>query len=627
MIEIINKFGQILELSAGTTIPVERNNSLFNAPDKFIQDITYPGKAGLTENNKIFIQNGHLVEAINSVYELEVKVVVSGSPFFAGIFGYKIISGEINFTLKVNFASVADIVKNTNIRSIITYDAVSDITNDTGLETLMKSTCVTPLDHPFVFFPVKNEKHTDTVLPIDYPWVNFWDHAAQQFKVVLSTIPGENDYTPQVPFFRVSYILKKVLECLQFNVSGGYFTEHAEQDIYFYSRLALKHRHIMPSLYYMPDRKITDFLKELADRLKISIEFDVLDNSVYVETPASVLNSREILDISEYVETIQEIATGESKGYELTLKIDTSDDAWNTGNQEQKIFTAPQKLHIGQSETKVEMKIGTLNKLEDTEYSYPINKQNIDSRQLDLFTEWSLALLEYKGMKDLGGGIVFPEARPYELTLKDADWYRFLNDSKPLIVIANIPPAVLSKLKATRKIGCISNEGFYFTALPSKIKYNLTNNDAELIKVTLEARQLVSRYDTPAYIEVIVPEEPGKLLIQKYKAYYNTEIHGITQVRIERVPLFDSLATFGFIPITSSTNIVGIGGAIGMTYAVTGRRSDMEQSENRVYSDISPKYYVYGGFKGYFTQVGTYYTFDDIPGFETNDNKPIWIVF
>jgi hypothetical protein len=629
MIEIINQYGQILELSAGTTIPVERNNSLFNAPDKFIQDITYPGKAGLTENNKIFIQNGHLVEAVNAVYELDVKVIISGSPFFAGIFAYKIISNEINFTLKVNFASVADIVKNTSIRSIITYDTVSDIANDAALEDLMKETCETPLDYPFVFFPIKNEKHTDTDLPIHYPWINYWDHAAQEFKVNMSAVPGDNVDVPQVPFFRASYILRKVLECLKFTVSGGYFTEPSEQEIYFYSRLGLRSNYIQPSLFYMPDKKITDYLKEMADRTKISIEFDVLDNSVYVETPASVLNSTEILDITDYIETIQEIATSESKGYELTLKLDNTDDAWNTGNDDEKIFTPPTKLHIGQSETKVEMKIGTLNKFDDENYSYPINKQNIDSTDLNLITEWQLSLLQYSGMKDLGGGIVFPEGKPYDLSLKDAEWYRFLNDSKPLIIVANIPPAELSKLKATRKIGCVSNEGFYFTALPSKIRYTLTNNDAELIKVSIEARQLISRYDTPAFIEVIVPEQAGKRLIQKYKAYYSPHIHGFNEVKVERHPLPGSTATFGFELITSPTNDMGLGGAIGMTYGVTGTRTDMENSENRVYASpfSPPRYYVQSGFIGYFTQVGDYYTFDDIPEVQRTDNKPIWIVF
>jgi len=625
MIEIINSEGRILELSAGTIIPVERNNSLFNSPDKFIQDLTYPGKAGLTENNIIFIKNGHLIESSNDVYELSVKVIVSGSPFFAGLFSYKIVSGSISFNLKVNFGAVATKVKNTSLRDIYTLDPDDSMVSYDEFEIRMKDTCINPLKYPCVFFPVKNSSWSGSAGgELAYKWLNYWNHENQKFEIKYQA--GDIGNTAQVPFFRVSYILKKVLECLNFNVGGGYFTEPSAQNIYFFTRYRAFNQ-ILPSLFYMPDLKIGEFLKQLAERLKISIDFDVLNNTVLVETPESVLSNSVIIDITNYIERIEEISTAESKGYSVTLKIDESDPAWNTGVGVESIFNPPYKLHIGSSETDIEMNVGTLNNIKETDYSYPCNEQEINMPGLGEPITWPLSLLEYNGVKDLGQGKIFPEAKPLNLNISDASWYKFLNDSKPLIIYANIPPELLSKMKATNKIECISNEGFNFVALPEQISYQLSNKQTELIRVKIKARPLISRYDTQAYIEVMDRKQITNDILRKYTAFYDPVIHGISQMRIEQVPLNGSAAVFGFTPVIHPTNDLGLGGTIGMNYIISGSRTDVLKSEARLYSDIPPKYYILGGIKYYCTPKNGYYSFAGFTNYVGHDGKPIWIIF
>jgi len=627
MIEIINTSGKILELSTGTVIPVERNNSLFNSPDKFIQDITYPGKAGLTENNKIFIENGHLVETSTTVYEMDVKVIVSGSPFFAGIFAYQIISGNISFNLKVNFAAVANQVKNTSIRDIYTTDQSAYFATAAAMEVWMKDTCVNPLKYPCVFFPVKNDSWISTG-DITYKWLNYWDHENQKFKVVFGFGGAEpRTSTAMVPFFRGSYILKTILQALKFNVEGGYFSDPEEQNIYLFTRYRLFSGGVAPSLSYMPNLKIADFLKQYAERRRISLNFDVLNNKVTVETPQSVFNSKELIDIREYIESVDEITTSPSKGYEVTLKIDDTDDAWNTGTESESLFNPPYKLHVGSSETPVELEIGTLNKVIETDYSYPINQQEINVLGEGDPIDWPLSILKYEGMKSLPGAKVFPEAKPMDLNLDDALWYKFLNDSKPLVIYANIPPDLLAKMNPTIKLQCISNEGYYFVALPEQITYQLTNNNSELIRVKIKARPVISRYDTPAYVEVMQTEQILTNVLLKYKAYYDPKIHGITELRIERVPLAGSAAVFGHTKITSPTNSIGVGGAIGSTYTISGSRADIANSENRLYCGATPKYYLFNGLKGTFTAANGYYKFNGINVVSASDGRPIWIVF
>lgn len=621
MIEIINIYGHILELNSSTVIPVERNNSLFNSPDKFLQDMTYPGKAGLTDNNKIFIQGGHLVEATTDKYEMDVKVSVGGSPFFAGIFIYKIVSGSISFNLKINFGAVAEKVKNISIRDIYSMDTEMAPISIPLMEARMKDSCVNPLNYPSVFFPIYNESWGPGAT--DHKWLNNWNHGSQKFDVVSGRSDGKN--TAQVPFFRGTYILKKILECLKFNVDGGYFSDPDALNEYFFTRYRADTT-IPMSLSFMPDLKISEFFKYYAERKRISLDFDVLNNRVTVETPDSVLSNPYVLDLSEYIESIDEIATAESKGYSVTLKIDDSDESWNTGSGDESVFVPPYTLHVGSSETKVEMEIGTLNSKQDTDYSYPINSQEINAMgEADPIT-WPLSFLEYTGMKTLPDGKLFPEAKPLNLKDSDALWYKFLNDSKPLVIYANIPPTILSKLKPTTKIGCVSNEGFYFNTLPVKINYDLTDQDTELIRVKITARTLISNFNTVSFIENNTTAGIDISNPVKFKAYYNPVVHGMTEILIKKVS-FTGVTIFGNTPITSPTDELGTGGTVGTTYFISGTRPTSGNSENRLYSSVPPKYYINYGIKEYFTAHDGYYTFNGNLPIRPFDGKPVWIIF
>lgn len=629
MITITNQTGHTLELSAGTVIPVERNNALFSEPGKFVQDITLPGTAGLTENNIIFIQNGHLVESSISVYEFPVTVDVDGSAFFAGLFTYEIQGKNIKFNLKVNFGAVAEKVKSTSIRDIYTLDPIATVNNTITLENLMKDTCLNPLNHNMVFFPVANARwRNDDVVPTNQ-WINFWAYEDQKFLVNAGGIAVNN--TCEVPFFRLLYIVKKVIESLKFTVTGSAFTDLVAQSIYLFSRrgiYAYGFAGIEQSSSYLPDMKITDLLKQVNERLHWSIEFDVFNNEAIIDTPESILNSPEVLDITQWIEKVEEITVAEKKGYEITLKVDDTDDAWNTGTADQKVFKAPYKLHIGQSENKIEMAIGTLRNFDDpdiTEFSYPLNEQVINRAAKSDLTTWPLRLMQYTGMRLMSDGKYFPEGRPLDLTLSDAIWPKFLNDSKPLIIYANVPAEVLAKMKPTRKLGCVSNEGLYFIALPSKISYELKNDDAELIRVKIEARRILLEYDTPAYIETVDTKTVTGKFITEYKAYFDPKLQNISEVIVKRVALSDD-SDFGYTPITSPTNDVGSGGTIGTNFLISGNRNPL--SEERVYSKVPPKYYVKGGYIGYFTAVADYYRLNPLGvGTNVNNDKPVWIVF
>lgn len=626
--EIINEQGQILELTENTSIAVERYNSLFNTSDKLLQDLVYPSRTGLTETNRNFIGNGHLVESSNEVYSLSVQLIVSGSTFFSGVFVYRIINDEISFEIRVNLGAISFKLKEVSIKDIYTTDSYYSTAGTIAFAALMKDTCQNPLNYPYVFFPVYNDRWIHGDIPEDKRFVNLWNHATQSFNVTSSARID----TIQVPYWRLSYIIRKILEFLKFEVTGNYFTVQNEQEIYMFNLRSLYHSGILPSTSHLPDLKISEFFKQVIERRRISFDIDIFSNTINVVTAQAVLNDPDYIDISDYVESIQEISAPEKKGYRISLKVNDQDEAWNTGTVEEKIFKYPYVLKVGSEENVIEMTAGTLRKKIDVAYSYPMNFQAVNYLDHKVTPEGPVTLLRYNGMKSVAGGKVFPQADPLDLSLSDGEWFQFLNDSKKVIIIANIPPTILSKMKPTTKLGCISNEGTFFKVLPEKIGYNISPGTTELISgVRIEARAIFTDYKTKISIEELETEQViTEKYITKYKAYWNTEIHGIQKVRMERVPLPGSAATFGFTALKYPTDESGIGGSIGVTFAITGNRRDIENSELRVYSEIPPRYFIRLGVKGNFVAMPGYYKFPDISGTGipvAEGDKPIWIVF
>lgn len=619
MLKIINANGRTLELNQNTVIAVDRFNSLFSSDDDFAHDITYPGQAGLTDSNKIFIEYGHLVEAKNSVYEFPVQVHVSGYQFYSAIFSYKIVKDQIEYILKVNFGAVVSRMKTTKLQDIYSLDSVYIGSTQAPMAAYMKETCINPLNYNCVFFPLYNEKWDSTADGVK--WLNEWDHGNQKF-IPPATLSGSSKWN-MAPFFRLSYIIKKVIEYLNFNAAGSYFDDPDCQDIYIYTRKTLRNYGIGACFNYMPQIFINDFFKILTQRLKISFDFDSLNNTVTVGMPSTVLNSTDCLDISQYIISVDEKSVADQKGYYITLKIDETDEAMNRGTGDEQDFTAPYALVVGDGANKVEMDIGTLNQVDTESYSYPESKQYFNNSNDEQVTDWPIRLLTFKGMKPISSGVVFPEAKAYNLSGTDAQWYMFLNDSKKIIINSSIPPGFVSKMSPGMKLACKSERNTFFYALPEKSSYQMTNSKTERMGVKIEARTIVSEFSTQYYIKEIDPEALESGNANEYKAYWDPLIYGFAEIKVLRVPTGGSTTVYGYTPINSSTDDGGMGGTIGTNFFISGPR---ESSQQRLYSPVKPQYYIAFGKKGYFTAVADYYTFDTIND-GVRDNKPIWIVF
>lgn len=623
MLKITNQYGQSLELNKNTSITVERINPLFSTDDSFIQDVTYNATAGLTPNNIRFISSGHLVEAKTAAYEMPVQVFVSDFQFYKALFTYKIVKNQIEYVMKVNFGSIVSKIKTTYLSDIYTDDAIRlNVPETNSLQQLMLDSCRYPDRYPFAFFPVKNPAWRTSPDQNTSPWINEWDHAGQKFVAHYEVLQAGI-----APFYKLSYILKKIFAYLKLDVGGEAFSSKEFNEIYIYTRNLPKFFVFESSLTYMPKMYIIDFLKQIKDRLKLSMDFDLMTATVLVETAETVMAS-DCIDISSYVETIDEISTSEKKGYRVTLKADDSDLVANIGTEENELFVSPFSLVVGNGENKLELEVGTLSQVDEAQYSYPAVDQQFDDNYVGSgteVTEFQLRLICFKGMKVLPGNKFFPEATGMPLTIDDAGWYRFLNDSKKVVITAKIPPRILANLKSTSKIGAISDKGTFFYALQEKNTYSIGNVNSERISVKIDARPLVADYKTKAFLDSNAPLTQDNGVIFKYKGYWNPEQTSMKSFYIQATSPTKPENVFDQSPVDAPTDDGGVGGTIGNIYHISGDLVLNIDVELRLFSTAVPQYFIANGYKGSFTYVNGYHVLNWPSVFSLK--QPIWVVF
>lgn len=612
MLQLINALSQTADLHTDTIIPIERNNPLFNEDTQLFADITYGFKLPLTPGNQEFIKNAHLVEAAIEEYAQDATLLVDGTPLHAGKLTYKITGNDIDALFRINFGALSEKTKQVRLCQIYTGDAM-ELPYDTAH---MLNVCKNPKDYGYSFFPIYNEAWSESETETEFV-INKWDHAAQKF------VPSA-----WCPFFKLKYLLQKVVEYLGFSIDGEYLKDPESDEIFVYTKI-MSSTLMNGSFTYLPqDLTLEDFLIRIKERFQISCNFDMITGKVNVVTPNSVLNSYTVQDLSDYVTAIDEIDVPQVTGYSIILKPDEDDELFLDPNAEnENTYIPTNRLTIGDKEKPIEMESSTLKVKAFETYSMPTTKQRTYYYK-NRSESFPLRFLRYRGMKNLAGGLVFPQAEPVELSLDDAIWYKFKNESKTVKLKITIPAFLLARVKVHQKISFFSKEGNYTVALVEKLSYNLSSGNSNYINATLQCRTMVNSYSTDAQLIEYKPDpnetdaDKTGLIPATYKAFFdktrlpavNIEIHWTSRVNGRSVVLKES--------ILLSTDRFGTGGTVISPPLITPVTWEL-----RVTSGV-PRFVVVGGMKHAFQTGNGYYWLNliTLPR-SPYDVQGVWIVF
>jgi hypothetical protein len=619
MLKLINSLSQIADLYPDTTIPIERNNPLFNEDDKLFADITYGFKLPLTPHNLEFIKNGHLIEAENRVYAQEVTAIIDGTPIHSGSLTYKITASDIDALLLINYGLLAEKAKKVKLSEIYTGDTLPNPYD----EVLMKLVCLNPQDHPYSFFPVYNDSWNPTEENNQTPFINNWDHEAQNFNITDTRIT--------CPYFKLKYLISKVMDFLGFVIDGDYLTDPESEEIFVYTRIT-SGTLLNGCFTYLPtDLTVEQFLITIKERFHISCNFDMITSKVNIVTPNSAINYSKVQDLRDYVTSIDEISLTEAKGYSIILTPDEQDELFlDTTSPDEDTYSPTNRLVIGNREKPIEMESSTLKVKTFETYSMPAAKQTIFVNQYKI-APFPLRFLRYKGMQPVIGGKVFPQAYPMELTLDDAMWYKFLNESKVVKLKITIPAFMLASLKVHQRIEFYSKEGNYTIALLEKVSYNLLSSGGTHISASIQCRAMVNNFAPDAqiidYTPDTEPEDPDStgLIPITYKAFFDKNVLPAVNIEVRFSNTSGGRAgreTVQRGSILTSTDRFGTSGMV-----IAPRLIITDNCELRVLTG-TPIYLILGGLKFYFLERDGYhyvnlYTLTRSP----YEIQGVWIIY
>jgi hypothetical protein len=581
MLEIINQKGQVLQFSDDVSIPVERNNMLFNDGDKLTQDVVYPFDAPLSHANKLFIKHGHLVDADNDVYTIKVQAFTQSQVLFDGNLVYTIKGDKINATLKPNFAGLAAKVANSRLNQIDFADQ-QEYLSGTALATLMKNTCLNPDDYGFIFVPLWNTRLglSFPSNPSSNPYVNQFNTATNVF-AVENTAPGYvyNTNAQNTPFLKLLYVLKSIGKVLGFNnITGNWQNSPEAKTTYTYNL-----RHLYTTIgatlnmqydthsfgYMLPNMTIAEFLKAARIRFNLSFDFDSTKGEFKIENFEGALN-QPIIDINDYLEAVSEINIPAEKGYQISLKVDEKDTAWNTGTVDDPKYLPNYDLLIGDAKEKIEIPAGTLRNHQQGLYksiASQLLKDDIiaNNNEYNDANNFDLRFFKYDGYLHIESDKFWPQSSALDIDLQKAKLYSYLNSAKQYRLAANIPSTVILQITGTSIISFVSKEGAYVKAIVEKIRYDLKSKQ-QYIKSEIICRSLNMR-------------EKSKPILRDNFAVINTTTYKVLSYKSNFKGLLPiiTIHTTSFVDtinLTTSKNmepcdVYGIGGQDQLCYQPT----------------------------------------------------------
>ncbi len=358
MLQIRNAAGLVLQLPSDQKLSVEINSTIFDTDDIIRGSFSYPFGFPLNENNCRFIENGHLPEVtINP----DIKVTVTTGPHtFSALLSYTIEEDNADAALLIDLGAIADQVRNTSLREIVTEILLIDTMELPGKVTLLSLANAEPNTYPVVFPPFLNPKMID---PDFKPTANYRPVTISNYYYpgagYAHSLAGQGDLL-FVPMVYLCWLLTYICGKLGFGVQGSLFTNPE------LSRLILYNTQTTPGVSrdtgqfkvevgrHLPDVPIADFMKSLRAYLGLSIDVDMSFRKITFNVYKEIKGRRNYLDVTKHVVPgtlgIERRGPG---GFVVKTKIYSQDTSIK-----QELITP--SFTIGTGEADVPLEIGTL---------------------------------------------------------------------------------------------------------------------------------------------------------------------------------------------------------------------------------------------------------------------------
>lgn len=227
--------GAFLDIDDRSQLTFEINTELWvtGEPSVNLGSYSFPFDIFLTDNNRYLLRFPDRIDAYTPLQKIEGAIVYIGEgksiglPVFTGDLYVKS-SGRHRASL---FMIVEGLGKQKEKKFEDVDMGVHNLsgTSEAAMETLMNGTTTSPLDHDFVFFPVKNETLT---IPEGKWWEDDFNVINKRFlnnwTALYATLAPYKGNLPIVPFLRLEIVLERLVEQMGYSLVNDWIGDDDE---------------------------------------------------------------------------------------------------------------------------------------------------------------------------------------------------------------------------------------------------------------------------------------------------------------------------------------------------------------------------------------------------------------
>lgn len=624
--------GKFFVMGESSVVPMDRQSSLFNKQDDYLTSKSYSFELPLNETNKAIIRNAHHINTSNAGRTDQVIAWDAYRPLQEARMVFtikgKVITGELYF----DGGPVISDLKNKKLTDIGIGDNDDQISFDNGAALLAFMNSSVEGDQKtknVIFFPVKNdnaynvipEDQQATYPDIEFPvnnYMNAWqiDLGTGTGTFKMDTVSGSNRES-QLPYFKIVYLLKRVIKYLGYKPGGTWFDDEDANRIVIHSNIALPGVFLVPDIsFHMPAITLGAFIKEMRTRIGLNINFNDNTGICEVNSIKYVRTNGKIVDLrgQQLADTYEETGAAPD-AYIISQSIDSKDKAFEGVDEStlQQLIIGDvsgainvQEIPLLSAVTKMYSGIGP----QGSYWRVPEIQQPIYPRTpLDQISalaysdrsDFKIRLLYYHGMVANGAGYMYPYASVdnldkdgarltlYSLSLDITgltyssmlELHAYIRNSKPFFMGFTMTVQQYFEIEASNRL--LVKDPFDFSTvvcLFDVMSADLDNRNLVNVKITLYPDILPDNVSAPVVdpeAPVILPPDPpvdngvvyAKLIIRNYNTiessypppFYNRTTGDVV------LQFFENAA--GTVP----KNVTGLNVGVKTTYGSGGSSS------------------------------------------------------
>ncbi len=354
MIDIRNAAGLGLQLSSGQRLLTEWAAGWLADDALPPSGFSYPIRFPLSEANQRFLGLDYLPNAAQPKQIVPVQLTFSGQLYRAAQLHYRVNEGACDGTLRFDGGEIVEDLKRLTLQDLFTEPLVMPGLSTIGASLGNRMRTISQLEpglSPYTFFPLRNEQFfaDDDLGRVPFfkrqSYVNVWNGTS-----FVTDSQGITVGTPCVPFFYMIWVLERVLERVNYRITGDWPADDETKRRVILNMTSFRNAQTFQQKIYpgdhLPQMKCGDFLKAIRQQFGLLFSYNANARTCTIRQFAAVAGDTDVQNLTPYLAGPWGIDMAPNTGARIEEGRDPGDDLYKQPDQNGKAETQPKTVVV-----------------------------------------------------------------------------------------------------------------------------------------------------------------------------------------------------------------------------------------------------------------------------------------